>query len=217
MAARTVRCLLSNQTASAFSLFDDSYSSGQFTDPFFPPPVMAPGAIAEWRSGSCGFMRGAAGGVRYSTGVPDSTGGHTESINITWDNPFIGPNRAKIDVIVDFTGKSSTTLRSAWFIQSGKPPPNLMKMAQGDWRHGSTPSRSCHTLSPTGTAPRSMTPTLSATEYFRKTAPSAADEHWHPPESIKIGEIRQSNRFLRRTSRGTGALANSIYCRCAMS
>ncbi|WP_036254404.1 hypothetical protein [Methylobacter sp. BBA5.1] len=133
MAARTVRCFLSNQTDTAFTYVSDEHDHGQFTDPWYPPAVIAPGSIGQWRSESDGFMTGTEGNVRYSTSVPDADGGHTEFIEVHWDNPFIGQNNASISVVEDFTNKPSATLKSASYIQTnGAPPPNLVKMTDGD-------------------------------------------------------------------------------------
>lgn len=131
MAARSVQCQLSNQTDAPFHYVSDHHEHGQFTDPWYPPAVIEPGAIGEWRTESDGFMTGTEGNVRYSTSVPDANGGHVEFIECHWDNPFIGSNNSSISVVEDFTGKPSKTLVAADYIQGGRVP-NLEKMASGD-------------------------------------------------------------------------------------
>jgi hypothetical protein len=131
MAARSVQCQLSNQTDAPFTYVSDHHNHGDFTDPWYPPAVIAPGEIGEWRTESGGFMTGTEGHVRYSTVVRDADGGHVEFIEAHWDNPFIGGNNSDISVVEDFTGKPSKTLKHASYIQ-GEPPPNLVKMLEGD-------------------------------------------------------------------------------------
>jgi hypothetical protein len=73
-------------------------------------------------------MTGAIGSAKYSIGVFDGSGTHTEFVDIAWDNPYIGANSASISVTNDFSGTPSTDLDSASFIQSGSLP-NAQKVA----------------------------------------------------------------------------------------
>ncbi len=134
MAARSVRCFLSNQTDNSLFYVSDHHDHGQFTDPWYPPAVIKPGEIGQWRTESDGFMTGTEGNARYSTAVVDGSGNaHTEFIESHWDNPFVGMNNASMSVVEDFTNKPSATLKAAWFIQAnGAEPPNWAKMMGGD-------------------------------------------------------------------------------------
>jgi hypothetical protein len=125
---------LSNQTDMPFFFVSDHHDHGQFTDPWFPPAVIQPGEIGQWRTESDGIMTGTEGNARYSTGVIDGGGNaHTEFIESYWDNPYVGTNEASMSVVADFTNKPSTTLKAAWFIQAnGAEPPNWAKMMGGD-------------------------------------------------------------------------------------
>ncbi|QWT21567.1 hypothetical protein KPL74_06060 [Bacillus sp. NP157] len=133
MAARSVRCLFSNQTSSFLSYVSDHHDHGQFTDPWYPPASIAPGGMAEWRSESDGFMTGTEGTVRYSTAVIEGSSGHTEFLDVHWDNPFIGGNSANATATLDFSNAPSSVLKVAWFIEAnGETPPNLAKAEGGD-------------------------------------------------------------------------------------
>lgn len=129
MAARSVRCLVSNQTDFPMARVSSDHSSGEFTDPWYPPGTIQPRQVTEWRSESNGFMTGAIGSAKYSIQVSDGSGEHLEHIDIAWGNPFIGLNSASIAITNDFSGTASADLKGASFIESAGVPKNVQKVA----------------------------------------------------------------------------------------
>lgn len=127
MAARTVHCFFKNLTDQTLSRESEHLEHGIYTEPTFPPQTIAPGAVGEWRSESDGFMTGTEGRARYRI----ASEGGTEFIDLWWDNPFIGGNKSSIVIVQDFTGNSSKIFEGANHID-GSPPPNLVKMGDGD-------------------------------------------------------------------------------------
>lgn len=97
MAARSVRILFSNLTDQPLKFVTDGHSSGQFTDPWYPPPIIHAQAIAEWRSESDGIFTGAVGSATYEIGSPNSL------IQIDWDNPYVGFNSCNLSVSDKFS------------------------------------------------------------------------------------------------------------------
>lgn len=135
MAARSVRCLVSNQTPFTMNHVSDSHRfGGQFTDPWYPPATIASGHVAEWRSESDAFLAGAIGTARYSISVADNSeaGPHKEFIDIDWHNPYVGFNDANGSATNDFSGTPSTDLKVTHFIQSGSIP-NAAKVGDVDF------------------------------------------------------------------------------------
>lgn len=127
MAARTVHCYFKNLTDQTLVRESENLDHGIYTDPWFPPQTIQPGAVGEWRSESDGFMTGTEGRAQYS--IASNVG--TEFIDLWWDNPFIGGNKSSISIVQDFTGNPSQVYEGANHID-GSPPPNLVKMADGD-------------------------------------------------------------------------------------
>lgn len=127
MAARTVHCFLNNLTDETLTLDNENLEWGEYTEPWFVPGTIAPKSVGQWRTESDGFMTGTEGRARFSI----SSGEGTEFIDVWWDNPFIGGNKSSIGIVEDFTGKPSKVFEGANKID-GSPPPNLVKMEQGD-------------------------------------------------------------------------------------
>lgn len=128
MAARSVRCLLSNQTSYPLNLESEGLDHGIYTDPWKPPQTIPPGTIGEWRSESSGIMTGTEGHARYRVSIPTPSEYVQEFIDITWNNPYIGGNDCSLKITQDFSGEPSEKLHGSWLIETGGPPPNLKKL-----------------------------------------------------------------------------------------
>ncbi len=129
MAARTVHIYFKNLTDQTLVRVSEHLDWGIYTDPWFPPQTIAPGAVGEWRSESDGGIipEGTEGRARYAI----TSGEGTEFIDLWWDNPYIGGNKSSIRIVQDFTGNVSQMFEGANQID-GSPPPNLEKMKDGD-------------------------------------------------------------------------------------
>jgi hypothetical protein len=111
---------------------DLGHTSGQFTDPWYPPVNIDNGQVVEWRSESDGVMTGAIGHAKYSVNILDDSGNHTEFVEIDWDNPYWGTNSSNAYAFDDFSGDPSTDLIISNCIQSGSVP-NAAKVAGLDF------------------------------------------------------------------------------------
>jgi len=100
MAARSVICLLENRTDIPLIHVDHGHSSGEFTDPWYPPGVVEPRQVGEWRSESDGFMTGAIGFVKYSIIVDRQR----QLIELSRDN------QRGMTITNDFSGTTSTDI-----------------------------------------------------------------------------------------------------------
>jgi hypothetical protein len=108
MAERTVRCEflnLTNQSLVRESGEREKLAHGKYTDPWFPPQNIAPGAVGKWRTESNGFMTGTEGRARYRIG--------SDTVNLWWNHPFIGGKDCSITIVQDFSGADSTVFEGA--------------------------------------------------------------------------------------------------------
>lgn len=103
MAARSVKCIFVNDTDRRLRLKQPAtldhgiWSKG--TDPGGQPPrELGPGAQATWESESSGFMTGTEGRAVY-----EADDGAT--VEVWWDNPYIGDNKFSLTVSPEGTYK----------------------------------------------------------------------------------------------------------------
>lgn len=127
MAARSVHVFFKNLTDETLSRVDEGLDHGIYTDPWFPPQAIAPGAVGEWQTESDGLFTGTEGHAKYTI----SNGQTFEFVEVKWDNPYIGRNGSSIGITQDFSGETSKVFEGANEI-NGEPPPNWVKMTNGD-------------------------------------------------------------------------------------
>ncbi len=125
MAARTVNCYFKNLTDQSLERESDELDWGIYTDPWYPPQTIAPGAVGEWRSESDGGLipQGTEGRARYRIA---STEARTEFIDLWWN---ITPTLAEMN-------RTSVSLRTslAILVRCLKAPSKLAVICHRTWK-----------------------------------------------------------------------------------
>ncbi|WP_057176780.1 hypothetical protein [Paraburkholderia caribensis] len=81
MAARSTEIALHNETDFPLVKIEDGLESGEWTDPWYPPAIIEPHRVGEWRSESDGFMTGTEGHVRYQFGSSGVVRSHVSAVS----------------------------------------------------------------------------------------------------------------------------------------
>jgi len=87
MSAREVHVTLINKTHSTLNLNKKSLAHGEWIEN--PPSTIHPGEIVTWRTDSAGFLTGTEGRAYYKDGDENT-------IELWWDNPYIGSDSNSI-------------------------------------------------------------------------------------------------------------------------
>ncbi|KAK3311503.1 uncharacterized protein B0T15DRAFT_78165 [Chaetomium strumarium] len=87
-AARSVVCVVTNETNMDLSRNSESLAHGIWSTNMYPPEIIPAGTTAQFEAESQGFMTGCEGQVNYE--VDGAT-----TVTFYFDNPYIGDNGYK--------------------------------------------------------------------------------------------------------------------------